>query len=153
MAGFKGHLRGGIVCAVIATGTVVAHDIGGNAISSIFVASGGAIVGSLLPDIDHPQSFLGRRLKWVSKPINHLWGHRSITHSLVLIGGIMGILAFIDQKALALGLGIGMLGHVIIDLCCRGAGVAFLYPFYPKRIQLFDSKKYKKWKRKLRKIF
>ena len=153
MAGFKGHLRGGIVCAVIATGTVVAHDIGGNAISSIFVASGGAIVGSLLPDIDHPQSFLGRRLKWVSKPINHLWGHRSITHSLILVGGIMGILAFVDQKALALGLGIGMLGHVIIDLCCRGAGVAFLYPFYPKRIQLFDSKKYKKWKRKLRKIF
>ena len=153
MAGFKGHLRGGIVCAVIATGITIAYDIGGNAVSAAVVASGGAIVGSLLPDIDHPQSFLGRRLKWISKPINHLWGHRSMTHSLLLIGGIMGLLATIEQKALAIGLGLGMLGHVIIDLCCKGAGVAFLYPLYPKRIQLFKSKKYKKWKRKLKKIF
>lgn len=153
MAGFKGHLRGGIVCAVIATGMAIVYDIGGNAVSAAFVASGGAIVGSLLPDIDHPQSFLGRRLKWLSKPINRLWGHRSITHSLILIGGMMSILTFMSQEAMAFGLGVGMLGHVIIDLCCRGAGVAFLYPFYPKRIQLLESKKYRKWKRKLRKIF
>ena len=153
MAGFKGHLRGGIVCAVIAAGMAMAYNIGENTIGTVIVAFAGAIIGSLLPDIDHPQSFLGRRLRWVSKLINHLWGHRSMTHSLILIGSIMGLLALKGHKVLSLSLGLGMLGHVLIDLCCIGAGVAFLYPIYPKRIQLFKIKKYKKWKRKLRKIF
>ncbi|SUG55388.1 membrane protein [Salmonella enterica subsp. diarizonae] len=40
-----------------------------------------AILTCLLPDIDHPKSFLGQRLKWVSKPIARAFGHRGFTHS------------------------------------------------------------------------
>ncbi len=33
-----------------------------------------AILTCLLPDIDHPKSFLGQRLKWISKPIARAFG-------------------------------------------------------------------------------
>ena len=49
-------------------------------------------VGSLLPDIDHPSSYLGKRHKMVSGVTNKAFGHRGITHSLlgfILIGIIV----------------------------------------------------------------
>ena len=55
-------------------------------------------VGSLLPDIDHPSSYLGKRHKMVSGVTNKAFGHRGITHSLlgfILIGIIV---KFIQNK-------------------------------------------------------
>lgn len=52
---------------------------------------GGLVLGSLLPDIDHPQSYLGRRLTPLSVPIFKLFGHRGITHSFLSLS-ILGII-------------------------------------------------------------
>ncbi|WP_272665112.1 MULTISPECIES: metal-dependent hydrolase [unclassified Providencia] len=43
----------------------------------------GALLGALLPDIDHPSSIPGRLLRIFSLPISKLCGHRGFTHSLV----------------------------------------------------------------------
>lgn len=43
------------------------------------------LLGAIYPDIDHPKSYLGRRFIFISKPINDVWGHRTITHSLFLM--------------------------------------------------------------------
>jgi inner membrane protein len=51
--------------------------------------------GSLLPDIDNARSTLGKKLGWISKEIQHTFGHRTVFHSL--LGLILG-------SALALGL-------------------------------------------------
>jgi inner membrane protein len=51
--------------------------------------------GALLPDIDNAHSTLGRKLGWVSKEIQHKFGHRTLFHSF--LGLILG-------SALALGL-------------------------------------------------
>ncbi len=40
---------------------------------------------SLLPDIDHPESTIGRVFRPVSKKIQQKYGHRTITHSLFAI--------------------------------------------------------------------
>ncbi|WP_336703012.1 metal-dependent hydrolase, partial [Pantoea dispersa] len=42
-----------------------------------------ALLTCLLPDIDHPKSVLGQRLKWLSQPIARAFGHRGFTHSLL----------------------------------------------------------------------
>lgn len=42
-------------------------------------------LGTALPDIDHPQSTLGSRVKWLSWPIRFIFGHRTITHSVLAI--------------------------------------------------------------------
>ncbi len=42
-----------------------------------------AILGAIIPDIDHPKSFIGKLLKFISIPLERKYGHRSITHSLI----------------------------------------------------------------------
>lgn len=48
----------------------------------------GGMLGALLPDIDHPHSWLGRRILLVSRPIALVFGHRGITHSLLALLGV-----------------------------------------------------------------
>lgn len=154
MAGFKGHLRGGIICALLMIIFILSRE-GINARSILGCLLGGTMtmVGSLLPDIDHPQSFLGRRMKIISRPIYRLWGHRTITHSILMIGALGLLIDTLGNKYITLGIVLGMMGHVLLDLLCLGSGVAFLYPLYPKKINLISSKKYKKFRRKLKKIW
>jgi membrane-bound metal-dependent hydrolase YbcI (DUF457 family) len=42
-------------------------------------------IGSLIPDIDHPQSWVGLRLPVISRPLVAMAGHRGITHSLLAV--------------------------------------------------------------------
>jgi inner membrane protein len=42
-----------------------------------------AILGSILPDIDHPKSVIGRIFKFISVPLERRYEHRTITHSLI----------------------------------------------------------------------
>jgi inner membrane protein len=70
------------------------------------VAAGIAAFGALLPDIDHPYSTFGKKVKFISWPIAAVFGHRGITHSLAAIIAMAGGLVY---------LGIG--GHVAATLC------------------------------------
>jgi len=49
-------------------------------------------IGALLPDIDNARSTLGRKLGPISREIQHVFGHRTLFHSLLglLIGAAMG---------------------------------------------------------------
>lgn len=88
--------------------------------------------GSLLPDIDISSSWTGRLLPFISKPIEHKFGHRTITHSflvillLVLISFLLSLFTF--HSSLLTALTIGYASHVIID-CTTVQGVKILYPF------------------------
>lgn len=68
---------------------------------------GAAVAGSLLPDIDHPKSWLGRRLLPISLPLTMLVGHRGITHSLLAVVGMAFVLTFYG----------GVAGGVVTALC------------------------------------
>src|SRR4051812_14632718 len=47
-----------------------------------------AVFGALLPDIDHPQSWVGRRIRPVSTALAAALGHRGITHSALAVVGL-----------------------------------------------------------------
>ncbi|WP_192456635.1 metal-dependent hydrolase [Musicola keenii] len=92
-----------------------------------------AILTSLLPDIDHPKSVLGQRLKWISAPIARLCGHRGFTHSLL---AIVAGLYFIRTRLPAdwpippdvyHAMIVGYLSHIIADML-TSAGVPLLWP-------------------------
>jgi len=51
-----------------------------------------AIIGAIIPDIDHPRSTIGRLFSFISVPLERKYGHRTITHSLV--GCVVSTLAF-----------------------------------------------------------
>ena len=50
-------------------------------ITSVTIAA--AALGSLAPDLDHPSSWLGKRLFFISIPLAAVLGHRGLTHSLL----------------------------------------------------------------------
>lgn len=92
-------------------------------------------LGALLPDIDHPQSSVGRLLFFVSRPLNVKFGHRKLVHSFVvwvppLI--IMTIFGFSVMQWLFLG----AVSHIIADTL-NVSGVKALYPVNEKTVVTF----------------
>ncbi|WP_056938432.1 metal-dependent hydrolase [Ligilactobacillus hayakitensis] len=99
------------------------------------VNMGALFIGSLLPDIDHPQSYLGRRHKIVSNVTNKAMGHRGITHSLLGMGVVYIFLRLIQINYLAPSIRLapfwilyGYLMHLIEDGFSQ-RGVKWLWPF------------------------
>ncbi|MBZ3672614.1 metal-dependent hydrolase [Salmonella enterica subsp. enterica serovar Senftenberg] len=91
-----------------------------------------AILTCLLPDIDHPKSFLGQRLKWVSKPIARAFGHRGLPivcwRSLPYWRPLsQGSDTWIIPADALQGMVLGYLSHIVADMLTP-AGVPLLWP-------------------------
>ena len=89
-----------------------------------------ASLGSLAPDLDHPASWLGKRLFFISVPLSALLGHRGLTHSLIAALAATIALAFYMQAGhlapwLAAFL-LGYLSHLFADW--NTGGVPLLWP-------------------------
>ncbi|WP_016586988.1 metal-dependent hydrolase, partial [Yersinia pestis] len=80
----EGHLIFSVACVILAKKVGLTPEL---AHGDWWHIIPGALLTSLLPDIDHPKSILGQRLKWVSVPIARVFGHRGFTHSLLAGGG------------------------------------------------------------------
>ncbi|WP_158782904.1 metal-dependent hydrolase [Pantoea sp. BAV 3049] len=106
-----------------------------------------ALLTCLLPDIDHPKSTLGQRLKWLSQPIARAFGHRGFTHSLLaVIGGVVLFQLKIPSEWVIpadafQGLVLGYLSHIAADMLTP-AGVPLLWPCrWRFRLPLLHSQK------------
>ncbi|VAX77096.1 Putative inner membrane protein YdjM [Serratia symbiotica] len=96
----------------------------------------GGILTCLLPDLDHPQSFLGRRLKWISIPITTLFGHRGMTHSYLAImafsislsSDLLSIIHIQLPEDFIHGMVVGYTSHVLADMLTP-AGIPLLWPY------------------------
>lgn len=102
----------------------------------------GAFFGSILPDIDHKGSFIGRRMKILSFLVHHSLGHRGLTHSLlfaILVPALFGFLTLqfatgeIQGVLIAgiFGLFLGILSHIFLD-ALTVSGVPLFAPFTNK---------------------
>ena len=80
-----------------------------------------------MPDIDHPKSKLGRKLKILSYPINFIFGHRGLFHSL-FIALSSSFLIWIIFGDYYIPFFIGFLSHLIADGITK-QGIDFTYPF------------------------
>ena len=145
MSGYKGHLSGGIFLGygLVYLLSYKMKIICFYELTDLIWYTLGLLFGALLPDIDLPQSFLGRFIAPISAMIYKTVGHRTFTHSIVFIFLVSLILSLFCTRHFVIGTVIGMISHIILDLLCMGYGVAFLYPFYKKRIMLGRSHKHK----------
>lgn len=89
--------------------------------------------GSILPDLDHPQSFVGRVFFPLSIPLNQWVGHRGAAHSfwfwgLICLAGLLWTPAFC--------IGAGGLLHILAD-CSTVSGVRALAPWSEKLFVIF----------------
>lgn len=93
----------------------------------------GVTIGSILPDIDTPKSYLGHKFKFISTIINQAFGHRTATHSILVITVLffISVIAF-GMNTFNVGLMLGALFHVLGDMTTH-SGVAVVYPVSKKR--------------------
>lgn len=93
------------------------------------VGLGLAVAGSLLPDIDHPKSWAGRRLRPVSTLIATVFGHRGVTHSLLALVGCWAALRYGTgvPRAWVAPVVVGYLSHLLADLLTPG-GLRLAWP-------------------------
>ncbi|MFQ5474383.1 MAG: metal-dependent hydrolase [Candidatus Nanoarchaeia archaeon] len=88
------------------------------------------LLGSLLPDVDHPDSFLGKRTKIFAL----LFEHRGFLHSIyaVALAVIFGFIMF-GNNSLAWALAIGYFSHLVSDAFSK-EGIMFFQPWWRFRI-------------------
>lgn len=147
----KTHKIGGVCAGVVTSTLLFSNNIGfETALSSALIISG-ATIGSLAPDIDKPNSKMGKKLllKPISIFINKVFGHRTITHS-VLMSIFMtlcllsttvlftSILNFIYSN-LIIGFCVGWFSHLLLD-SITVQGIPVFYPITKKKYNLLSFK-------------
>ncbi len=106
----------------------------------------GSLITFLLPDIDHPNSYIGNRFKYVSIIIYKIFGHRNITHSIFGLIIFLLFLIYINNLYLNLdidvivGMFLGYLSHIIADIF-TSHGVKLFWPF-KIRVRFFFKNKF-----------
>jgi inner membrane protein len=119
-------MAGSHVVIGVATWMIAAPHLGFSPFSptALAVAAGGA----LLPDVDHPKSWVGRRLRPLSLLLGRLLGHRGVTHSLIAVVGCMALLANRGvPRVVVAPLTVGYLSHLAADLLTPG-GLRLAWP-------------------------
>ena len=86
-----------------------------------------AVLAATIPDLDHRQSLVGRLFPFISYPLEYYFGHRSLTHSLLLqaLAGIMAWYAL--PRGFFLALLAGWVSHSWADMMTP-SGVAWFWP-------------------------
>lgn len=83
--------------------------------------------GSILPDIDHTKSLIGKVFYPLSRSINRKFGHRTLTHSIMFIVAC-GFLSYYLTPHLWVVFTLGLFSHLVFDMMTL-QGVPLLYPF------------------------
>jgi inner membrane protein len=82
---------------------------------------------SLLPDLDKRQSYIGRLFPFISEPLDYYFGHRTMTHSLLLQGLVAGLTYSLIPYGWWLALICGLVSHTVGDMMTPH-GVAWFWP-------------------------
>jgi len=101
-----------------------------------------AVLGAIMPDVDHPKSIIGKLLFPISIPIERRYGHRTMTHSLfgwaiftIIFAVLIGLISFLPQLTewgwsdlpirWIAAFSIGYFSHLILDMFNRRGSQMF----------------------------
>lgn len=135
---YKTHINGGILA-----GLYVSIQMHNKSLIPTGIFIGGALLGSVLPDIDHRNSYIGKKVKTASKAINKLAGHRKLFHAplayLLLYSVALGM---VKDNLILIGINglfLGILSHLILDSFTLG-GLPWFYPLSKKKFSIGNIK-------------
>lgn len=83
----------------------------------------GLVVGSLLPDIDHPHSLISQQLPLVGKVISKLTRHRGIFHSIL---GVVIMFAWTQWLSISIADGLSAVGIQQADHATRNLNTGLM---------------------------
>lgn len=92
-------------------------------------------VAALLPDIDHPNSYIGRKIPVIPKLIKATLGHRGALHSASAAVLVFLAATLIGGPLLGIATGTGYLIHIMGDMLTP-SGVPLLWPVLGKNVKL-----------------
>lgn len=145
----KAHRVGGMVAGIVTSTLLFSGPFEEKALIISVPLIIMSVVGSLLPDLDHPSSTLGRKFKFISYPLSSVFGHRGFIHSpffCLLIGLLMQF--FYDKVpveyqhiylGMSLGVFVGYLSHLALDFLTV-SGIPLLSPISKKKYRLMKLK-------------
>jgi len=96
---------------------------------------------SLLPDIDHSKSLIGRIFYPISRYIMKHYSHRTITHSFMAVIVVYCLTSLISPRSGFL-FTTAYISHLIVDMLTV-QGVQFLYPFKKNACVMPSNPKYR----------
>ncbi|MBI2672163.1 metal-dependent hydrolase [Candidatus Woesearchaeota archaeon] len=95
------------------------------------------VLSSFIPDIDHPNSKIGQKMRLFSKVLNKLFSHRGFLHSMILPLLIYFIFVYIiEVNEIGLAVSLGISSHLFLDLMTKN-GLALFAPFSNRKINGF----------------
>ena len=124
----KNHLAFGITSALAAS--VILNNAGIELdYTTVGIITASSAFGSLLPDIDDPNSLIGRIFVHIASFINKVFGHRTITHDLMtflplFIASL--IVSLFAKDTIFFGIMFGYIGHLFLDSLTE-QGICFNY--------------------------
>jgi inner membrane protein len=86
------HVAGGTVF----TGLFSSLIFGINILASPWTIAA-AVISSLLPDIDHTRSTIGKMVYPVARWLNRKYGHRTLTHGLPFMAGFVLVCGLVER--------------------------------------------------------
>lgn len=126
----KGHVLIALPFAIIGVERLGFSNFG----EWLFVST--VITGALIPDIDEPGSYFGRRFWFLSWPIKILGAvfpllkHRGVTHYF-LVPAILMVMGVFFHNVWIAAFGFGWFLHTIGDLMTVGGIRGYFYPLWP----------------------
>ncbi len=140
----EGHLIFSVACVIFARKLELTPEL---AHGDWWHIIPGALLTSLLPDIDHPGSIIGQKLKWFSVPVARTFGHRGFTHSLLAVTAVVALIQlkishewFIPADVFHAMI-TGYISHLIADMLTP-SGIPLLWPCrWRFRLPLLNSQK------------
>lgn len=97
-----------------------------------------ALFFSLFPDIDMPNSWISKKIRFLSRIIKLFFGHRGLFHSLLFVLAIAFIMFLIFQNIniFIIVFIIGYISHLLLDSITK-QGIMPLYPLTRFRLRGF----------------
>lgn len=127
----------------IALGVLIGTSYGMNAaydISSFAGIIGTTVLFSIVPDICHAGSRLGKKIWPISSLIALIFGHRTLTHSIffMLLTGILLIVLNVNTIYVISAI-LGVISHLLLDMLTP-RGVTLFFPIDKKIVFPFTFK-------------
>lgn len=136
------HSLGGVAAGLLVISA-------GNTIEPVQQAAimGGAILGSLFPDIDHRRSWIGHKLPLVADVAAGLFKHRGAIHTPVFIFVVSIVLGLLNwgwmhelsflATCFIRGFIPGMVSHLVLDTL-NVQGIMWMWPISDKRLHILN---------------
>ena len=131
------HLLGGAVAAAAVIEFCLDRDPEALDVAAFTVS---CLWGALLPDIDIPTSKMGQAFSPVSHTLFRTVGHRTVTHSLLILVLLYFGVKYTPEgfQVYPFGVLVGWASHILLDFLNR-AGVPLLWPI-KQRFWIFGIK-------------